>query len=119
MGIEAEPMLWMILEDRSASAKRRALAAEGLRDMIEDNEVLFNKIVKGFEKLLRNETTFDPTLNGYLISLLRSMEALEAAGSTIQDAFDHDRVDPDIISPEDLEEDGFADYDDEEDEEPD
>jgi hypothetical protein len=115
MGREAEPMLWMILDDRSASAKRRSLAAEGLYMMTDDNEVLHNKVVKGFEKILRNEKTFDPTLNGYLISFLRSMKALEEASLAIQEAFDHNRVDPDIITPEDLEE-GFEDDDFEEDE---
>jgi hypothetical protein len=104
MGRDVEPVLWMILDDRFASAKRRGLAAESLYTMTEDNEVLYNKVLKGFEKILRNETTFDPTLNGYIISFLRSMEALDEASLAIQEAFDQDRVDLDLITPEDLEE---------------
>jgi hypothetical protein len=110
MGREAEPILWMILDDRSASAKRRALAAEGLYRMTDDNEVLYNKVVKGFEKILRQQETFDPALNGYLILFLRSMEALDQVFPSITKAFDEGRVDPDLITPEDLEdfeEDGF------------
>lgn len=111
MGREAEPILWMILDDRSALAKHRGLAAEGLYMMTDDNEVLHNKVVRGFEKILQNEMTFDPTLNGYLISFLRSMEALDQASLAIQKAFDQGRVDPDLITPEDLEEDDFEDDD--------
>jgi hypothetical protein len=107
MGREAEPMLWMILEDRSASTKRRGLAAEGLYRLTEEIEVLYNKVVKGFEKVLRNEKAFDPTLNGHIISFLRSMDALDEVYPAIQEAFDGDRVDPEIIAPEDLEEEDF------------
>jgi hypothetical protein len=119
MGREAEPMLWMILEDRSASAKRRGLAAEALAKTADDDEVLNKKVVKGFEKILRDEKTFDRTLNGRIISFLRSLDALEEAAPTIQEAFDQDRVDLDIITPEDLEEEDFETDDFEDDEEPD
>ncbi len=97
-------MLWMILEDHSASAKRRGLAAEGLYVMTDENEVLHNKVVKGFEKMLRDTKTFDPTLNGYIISFLDNMEAVEELYPAINEAFEQNRVDLDIISPEDLEE---------------
>jgi hypothetical protein len=105
-------MLWIILEDRSASAKRRGLAAEALAMMAEEDEVIYNKASKGFGKILMNETSFDPTLNGYLISFLRSMQALDEVSQIIEKAFDQGRVDLDIITPEDIaadefEEDGF------------
>jgi hypothetical protein len=112
MGREVEPMLWMILEDHSASSKRRGLAAEGLSKMTEDDEVMFNKVVRGFEKILRNGTRFDPTLNGHLIAFLRSMEALEKTEQAVQEAFDQGRVDPEIITEEDLEDDELDDFDD-------
>lgn len=107
MGSEAEQVLWMILDDASASAKRRGLAAESLYMMTEDNEVLYNKVVKGFEKRLQNTTSFNPTLNGYLIVFLQDIEALDDANTTIAEAFEHNRVDQDIITPEDLEENDF------------
>lgn len=107
MGSGAEPILWMMLDERSAAAKHRGLVAESLYMMTDDNEVFHNKVVKGFEKILRNDQTFDVTLNGYLISFLRSMGALDQASLAIRDAFDHDRVDLDLISPEVLEEDDF------------
>ncbi len=109
MGIEAEPMLWMILDDRAASAKRRGLAAEGLYMMTDKHAVLYNKVVKGFEKILQNQQTFDRTLNGHIISFLRSMEALEEASLAVENAFDQDRVDLEVITPEDLDEDFLED----------
>ena len=107
MGREAELMLWIILEDRSASAKRRGLAAEALAMMAEEDEVIYNKASKGFGKILMNETSFDPTLNGYLISFLRSMQALDKVSQITEKAFDQGRVDLDIITPEDIEADEF------------
>jgi len=104
MGREVEPMLWMILEDHSASAKRRGLAAEGLYMMTDENEVLHNKVVKGFEKMLRDTKTFDATLNAFIISFLDNMEAVEEVYPAINEAFEQNRVNLDIISPEDLEE---------------
>jgi hypothetical protein len=109
MDPEAEPILWMLLDDRSASAKRRGLAAEALYMMTEENEILYNKVVKGFEKILQNDTSFDSTLNGYLISFLRSMEALDRVRTSITKAFDEGRVDPDVVTQDDLEEDEFGD----------
>ena len=100
-------MLWMILDDHSASTKRRGLAAEGLHMMTDNDEVMYSKVVRGFEKILQNDKTFEPSLNGYLISFLRSMEALDEASRAIREAFDQNRVDLDIITPEDLEEDDF------------
>jgi hypothetical protein len=108
MGLEAEPVLWMLLDDRSASAKRRGLAAEALYMMTDENEILYNKVVKGFEKILENETSFDPTFNGYLISFLRSMEALDRVRLSVTKAFDQGRVDLDVISRDDVEKDEFG-----------
>lgn len=111
MGPEAEPVLWMILEDRRASAKRCGLAAESLFMMTEENEALYHKVVRGFEKMLRNTTSFDPALNGYLIMFLNDMEAPDDVYKTISEAFEQNRVDPEIITPEDLEDDDFDDDD--------
>jgi hypothetical protein len=117
MGMEVEPSLWMILEDPSASAKRRGLAAESLSSMAEDNEAMETKVVRGFEKILKNTKTFDRTLNAYLIHFLREMESVEDVWDVIESAFDEERVNVDVISPEDLEEDDFDDeFDDEFDE---
>jgi hypothetical protein len=111
MGTEAEPVLWMILEDQHASAKRRGLAAKSLFMMTEENEALYHKVVKGFDKMLQNTTSFDPTLNGHLILFLNDMEALDEVYTTVFNAFEQNRVDLEIITPEDLEEDDFDDDD--------
>ncbi|NOH02861.1 MAG: hypothetical protein HND47_13335 [Chloroflexi bacterium] len=105
MGREVEPALWMILENTSASAKGRGLAAEGLSNLAEENEAMENKVVHGFEKILQSAKSFDPTLNAYLIHFLREMEAVDEAMDAIDSAFEAGRVDLEIITPEDLDED--------------
>jgi hypothetical protein len=125
MGMEVEPSLWMILENPSASVKQRGLAAQGLSMMAEEDDAMEIKVIKGFEKILGNDKTFDPTVNAYLIHFLREMEAEEDVWDVIESAFNEERVDLDIITPEDLEEDDYDeeefddDFDDEFDEEED
>jgi hypothetical protein len=125
MGMEVEPLLWMIMENPSASVKQRGLAAQSLSMMAEDDDAMENKVVRGFEKILGNAKTFDPTVNAYLIHFLREMEAEQDVWDVIESAFNEERVDLDIITPEDLEEDGYDeeefddDFDDEFDEEED
>ncbi len=114
MGMEVEPLLWMILEDPSASAKQRGLAAQSLSIMAEDNDAMEEKVVNGFEKILGNTTKFNPTVNAYLIHFLRDMDAVEDLWETIELAFEQDRVDTDIITLDDLED--YDDFDDEFDE---
>ena len=111
MGMEVEPSLWMILENSSGSAKQRGLAAQSLFMMSEENEAMESKVINGFEKILKNTTTFNPTVNAYLIHFLREMEAEDEIWETIELAFDEDRVDTDIISAEDFEEEDFFDED--------
>ncbi|MCC6298230.1 MAG: hypothetical protein IT314_02950 [Anaerolineales bacterium] len=107
MGAEVESSLWMIIESSPASAKQRGLAANSLYMMSEDSEAMENKIVHGFEKLLRNEKSFNPTVNAYMIHFLREMEAVKDVWETVNSAFENGRVDLDVIAPEDLEDDGF------------
>jgi hypothetical protein len=111
MGMEVEPSLWMILENASASTKQRGLAAQGLFMMTEDDdeEIMLDKVIKGFEKILGNAKTFNPTVNAYLIHFLREMESVDEIRETIELAFDEERVDLDVISPEDLEDDMYDD----------
>ena len=125
MGAEVEPSLWMILENTGGSAKQRGLAAQSLFMLTEEDEAMKNKVIKGFEKILGNTKIFDPTVNAYLIHFVRDMEAEGDVWEVIESAFDEDRVDLDIITPEDLEEDDYDeeefddDFDDEFDEEED
>lgn len=114
MGMEVEPFLWMILENPSASEKQRGLAAESLQMMTEDNEAMENKVIDGFEKILGNKKTFNPNVNAYLIHFLNQMDMVYEIWETVQQAFNEDRVNLDIITPEDLEE---SDWDDEVDDE--
>lgn len=103
MGRQAEPSLWMILESQSSSAKRRGLAAEALFMTAESSRVMYEKVVRGFEKILMNANTFDPALNGYLIMFLKDMKVSDATLDKIRTVFDGNRVDTDIITSEDLE----------------
>jgi hypothetical protein len=109
MGVEVEPSLWMILEDPSASEKQRGLAAQSLHMMTEDNDMMENKVIKGFEKILGNTKTFNPTVNAYMIHFINQMEAVEDAWDVIKSAFEDERVDLNIITPEDLEDDDLDD----------
>lgn len=105
MGREVEPSLWMILENHSASIKQRGLAAESLHQLAEDNNAMGYKIVRGFEKILGNTKSFDPSVNAYLIHFLMKMGMEEEIKHTLDAAFDEGRVNLDIITPEDLYED--------------
>jgi len=109
MGVEVEPSLWVILENASASKKQRGLAAQSLSMMTEDNEAMENKVIRGFEKLLGNTKVYDPAVNAYLIHFLREMEAVDEIRETVETAFDEDRVDLNIITPDDFDEDDFDD----------
>ena len=102
MGREAEPSLWMILETAKASAKQRGLAAEGLQMLSEDNEAMQERVITGFEKMLKNETSFDPTLNAFLLRSLAKMEALDEVEDTALSAIQNGRVDDEIFTEEDL-----------------
>ncbi|MBI5823441.1 MAG: hypothetical protein HZB18_05385 [Chloroflexi bacterium] len=111
MGVEVEPSLWMILEDASTSSKRRGLAAQSLKMMTEENEPIEAKVIAGFEKILKNEKSFDPTLNAYLLNYLRDMEAIDELRETAESAIKQGRVDEEIFTFEDLDEDFDDDYD--------
>jgi len=67
MGMEVEPSLWMILEDATRSEKQRGLAVQSLFMLTDDNEAMENKVIMGFERILKNTKTFDPTVNAYII----------------------------------------------------
>ncbi len=103
MGTEVEPTLWMILEDHSSSTKRRGLAAEGLFMLTEDHEAVYDKVIRGFGKILENPNKFDTSLNGYLVMFLKDMEIPDKTLDSIYQAFGKDRIDTKIITPEDLE----------------
>ncbi len=109
MGWEVEPSLWMILENTSASAKQRGLAAQSLQIMTDDSEPIETKVIAGFEKILKNEKSFDPTLNAYLLYYLKEMEAIDEIRETAERAIEQNRVDEDIFAPESLDEDDFDD----------
>lgn len=115
MGAEVEPLLWIILENPSASVKQRGLAAQSLFIMAEDDDAVKNRVVKGFGKILGNAKTFDPTVNAYLIYFLKKMEAEDDVWDVIETAFDEERVNVKIIAPEDFEDDDDDGFDDEED----
>ncbi len=103
MGREVEPTLWVILENTSASPKQRGLAAQSLHLLTEESEAMETKVIKGFEKILQNAKTFDPTLNSYLLYYLSEMEAVDEIRETIDAAFAGERVDLEVFTPEDLE----------------
>lgn len=114
MGLEVEPSLWMILEDSSVSAKQRGLAAQGLQMMAKENEPIETKMIAGFGKILKNEKTFDSTLNAYLLYFLKEMEAIDELRATAGLAIEQNRVNEEFFTLEDLDDD-FGDAFDEDD----
>jgi len=115
MGRDAEPTLWMILENPSASEKQHGLAAEALSTLAEDDAAISKKVVTGFGKILQNTKSFDPAVNAYLIMFLKGMDnALDELEPIVDDAFEQGRVDLDIITPEDIWEDDDDEFDDDE-----
>ena len=103
IGLAAEPVLWVLLEDRNAPTQWRGLAAEALILLAGDEPLLSGKVVQGFGLILERELPGDPTLNAYLINFTEELDESERIWSIIQAAFDEQRVDLDIITPEDLE----------------
>lgn len=103
MGAEVEPSLWMILENASGSEKQRGLAAQSLHMMTEDNEAIENKVIRGFDKIIGNTKTFNPSVNAYMIHFLNEMESVDEVRETIELAFKEERVDLNIITLDDLE----------------
>lgn len=68
-----------------------------------DEPLLSGKVVQGFGQILERERPGDPTLNAYLINFTAELDEPEWIWSIIQAAFEEQRVDLDIITPEDLE----------------
>jgi hypothetical protein len=103
MGMTAEPILWMLLEDPASSAQRRGLAAEALVFLVEEEPLLSGKLALGFGQIVQKVQPCDPTLNAYLIHFTQEIGELERIRPIIEAAFDEQRVDEKIITPEDLE----------------
>lgn len=102
MGAEVEPSLWMIAEDHAASVKQRGLAIQSLYTMTEENDAMKNKVVNGFEKILKNTKAFNSTANAYIIHFLNEMEVVDDVRGAIEQAFNEERVDLDVITFDDL-----------------
>ena len=104
MGMEAEPVLWMVLEDTASPPARRGLAAEALTLLVEQEPLLSGKMARGFGQLLQKTLPGDPALNAYLIHFTRELGELDRIRPIARAAFEEQRVDLKIITPEDLEE---------------
>jgi len=104
MGMEAEPILWMLLEDPTSQTQRRGLAAEALTLLVEDEPILSGKVAQGFGQIIQQTQPGDKTLNAYLIHFSQEIGELERIYPIAEAAFNEQRVDEEIITPEDLEE---------------
>jgi hypothetical protein len=103
MGMAAEPILWMLLEDPASSAQRRGLAAEALTFLVEEEPLLSSKLAQGFGQIVQKDQPCDPTLNAYLIHYAQEIGELERILPIAEAAFDEQRVDEEILTLEDLE----------------
>ena len=105
MGMAVEPVLWVLLDDTNTTAQRRGLAAEALTFLVKDEPLLAGKIAQGFGQIVQKVQPCDPTLNAYLIHFTRGSGELERIRPIVESAFAAQRVDEEIITQEDLEED--------------
>lgn len=112
MGMEVEPSLWMILENTSSSTKQRGLAVQSLQMMAEDSQPIKVKVVAGFGKILKNEKSFDPILNAYILYYLKELKTLDEIRETAETAFEQNRVDEKVFALEDLDQDFYDEPDD-------
>ncbi len=103
MGMAVEPVLWMLLEDPTSSAQRRGLAAEALTLLAEEEPILNGKLALGFGQIVQKVQPCDPTLNAYLIHFTEKIGELERIRPIVESAFEEQRVDEEIIGPDDLE----------------
>jgi hypothetical protein len=104
MGMAVESVLWVLLEDTNTPAERRGLAAEALTLLLEYEPLLSGKIAQGFGQIVQKVQPCDPTLNAYLIHFTRGIGELERIRPIVEAAFEEQRVDEEIITQEDLEE---------------
>jgi uncharacterized protein (DUF1800 family) len=101
MGLEAEPLLWMLLDDPSHSTKKRGLAANALQLLADEEPLLRPKIIESFGKFIANPVT-DPTINAYLIHFLGELDAQSFMRPLIETAFAENRVDTAVIELEEM-----------------
>ena len=71
---------------------------------MKDEPLLAGKIAQGFGQIVKKAQPCDPTLNAYLIHFTRGIGELERIRPIVKSAFAAQRVDEEIITQEDLEE---------------
>ncbi len=92
----------MLLEDTASTTQRRGLAAEALTFLSEDEPLLSSKVAQGFGQIIQKAQPANFTLNAYLIHFAQEIGELERILPIAEAAFDEERVDLEIITPEDL-----------------
>jgi hypothetical protein len=102
MGLEAEPFLWILLDDPTHSIKKRGLAANALQLLADEETVLRRKVIDGFGKIIANPAT-NPILNAYLIHFLGELGGQNLLRPEIEAAFAENRVDTDAIELDEME----------------
>lgn len=102
MGPEAEPFLWMLLDNPNLSIKKRGLAANALQLLADKEFALRGKVIDAFGRFIANPST-PPKLNAYLVHFLGEIEAQGALRPVIEAAFAENRIDTELIELEDME----------------
>lgn len=102
MGLEAEPLLWMLLDNPAHSLKKRGLAANALQLLADEEPLLRRKVIDGFGQFIANPAT-NSTINAYLIHFLGELEAQGLLRPLIETAFSENRVDTEVIELEEME----------------
>jgi hypothetical protein len=96
MGAAAAPRCLQLLRDQSKHIHSRLAAAVALEKMAEQNPDLRGEAVAAIARELQSFDDNEPEWNGWLVSELIHLKAVEAA-DRIQQAFDADQVDETIV----------------------
>ncbi len=99
MGAGTLPALWRLLDDRALSQKQRAPVVHALRRVAEGHPSARDAVVAGLVARLTADEDVEDTLNAYLVWVLDHLRATAATGA-IEAAFEADRVDLRVVTPD-------------------
>lgn len=96
-----KPLLWEYVDNRIHDAHKRSVAVKGLELISQLHPAERPSVVAGLVRRLQLSSNQDAEMNGYIIFILNRMQATEA-GNAIVDAFEQEKVDTGIMTPQDV-----------------
>jgi len=78
MGLKAAEPLWAYLRERQHPPEKRGVALAGLQELAERERSYRRTVINGLMQLLDESPAEDAKANGYIVLVLRMMDAVEA-----------------------------------------